>query len=81
MHAFLRTNFGTVAGEGMTLLFNTKDFSLFLCAGEFAKELTITGSKIGGQRRYMKNSFTLGKIVLKRIFSIEVPTKALLQSY
>ena len=58
---------------------NTKDSSLILCVEKVAKELTITGSKIGGQKHCTKNSFAFGKIVQKQIFPIEVLTKALLQ--
>ena len=37
--AFYWSNFGAVAGEGTALLFNTKDFSLFLCVGEVSRSL------------------------------------------
>ena len=50
---------------------NTKDFSLFLCVGEVAKELTITGSKIGGQRHCTKNSFALEKSCKIEFFQLK----------
>ena len=59
--AFRRSNFGAVVGEGTALLFNTKDFSLFLCRRS-TKELTITGSE-SGPKTLNENLFPLGKFV------------------
>ena len=79
MHAFSRSNFGVVTGKGTALLFNTKDFSLFLCVGEVSRSLLLREVRLVAGDHCTRNSFALGKFEKKRISPIEVLTKDLLQ--
>ena len=68
MLAFCRSNFGTIAGEGTTLLFNTEDFSLFLCVGEVPRSLLSQEAKVVAKDVH-EDSFALKKIHVKASFS------------
>ena len=76
MLAFCRSNFGAVAGEGTALLFNTKDYFLFLCVGEVPRSSLSREAKEVAKDIARGLIYPQKKFVSKRVFPIEVLTNS-----